>query len=189
MEAIPVGQNAHACLDANKRTYDYFFHDFPDAILERTSAKLDLTRFNTKEVVSAIPRLLQCIDFREFCLTPDRHNSTVVQLFNVTLFRNRQESRFRIRFEADRFLRGMIRVLVNDLVSLGKGELTTNRLTSMLNGNSRGHKVHLAPPQGLFLTGVRYPYLDGAAELPVCGREDWLSLCPTRQVTDCTGTR
>ena len=173
LEVIPMPQQAHACIDAESRSYDYFFHDFADVWLARTSSLFDLTDFQPQLIAKAIPHLLQHNDFREFCLTPDRHNSTTVRFTSVTFFKNRLGNRYRIRFVANRFLRGMIRVLMKDLLSIGTGELSHHKFTEMLAKNPRGQPVRLAPPEGLFLTGVSYPYIEREPDLPICGREDW----------------
>ena len=78
-------------------------------------------------------------------------------------------SRYRIRFVANRFLRGMIRLLVNDLLLIGTGQLSTEDFETMLKTGERKPHFRLAPPEGLFLTGVRYPYFDREADLPVSG--------------------
>ena len=173
LEVIPVSDKAHVCIDANSRTYDYFFHDFPDAWLSRSSSRFDLADFQPELVANVIPQLLEHSDFREFCLTPNRHNSTIVSFASVTLFRIQHNNRYRIRFVANRFLRGMIRVLVNDLMKIGTGEMSRQSFTSMLIGTPRPNPVLLAPPAGLFLTGVSYPYIEREPDLPDCGYGDW----------------
>ena len=171
LEVIPVHENAHVCLDAESRTYDYLFHDFPDAFLARSSGRFDLSKFRPEACPAICSRLPEYTDFREFCLTPDRHNSTKVKFSSVTLFQN--GDRFRIRFVADRFLRGMIRVLMHDLVLLGSGEISQQQFEAMLQGEPRSEAVKLAPPQGLFLTGVSYPYIDRQPDLSLFGTCDW----------------
>lgn len=162
-----VGEQAHVCLDATSRTYDYFLHDCCDPWLARMSSQVDLSCFKPDLCAHVFPWLQEQADFRQFCLTPDRHNSTIVDISKVTLFGNRERNRFRIRFVANRFLRGMIRVLVYDLLKIGNGELKAEQFLELLQGRDRGHKVHLAPPQGLHLTGVSYPYIERDPDLPL----------------------
>lgn len=178
LEAIPVDDNAHVCIDANRRTYDYFFHDFADPWLDRSSTQFYLADFDVQAVADLLPAMTRCNDFRHFCLTPDRHNSTSVEFFDATLFQNKAGNRLRIRFVANRFLRGMIRILMHDLVAVGTGEMAAERFLSMLAGADRGKPVQIAGPQGLYLTGVSYPYIEREAELPLCGRDDW-GIVPT----------
>lgn len=173
LEAIPVDEKAHVCLDATNRCYDYFFHDFADPWLERSSTHVDLMKFNPRSVAELLPELSRYNDYRQFCLTPDRHNSTIVEFSNATLFENKDANRFRIQFVANRFLRGMIRILMYDLILVGTGEMTTEKFVSMLGGTERGKPVQLAGPRGLYLTGVSYPYIVREPELPIIGQDDW----------------
>ncbi len=173
LEVIPVAEGAHACLDANNRTYDYFFHDFPDAWLSRTSSQVDLTKFHPKASAHLLPVLLEHTEFREFCLTPDRHNSTTVHFSSATFYQNRDGSRFRFRFVANRFLRGMVRILVNDLLMIGRNEMSPHQFHALLKTRSRQGPVRTAPPEGLYLTGVSYPYIDRPPQLPLCGQGEW----------------
>ena len=172
--ALPVPDNAQARYDATERTYDYFLHGRPDAWLDRGSGLLDLTDFAPEQVAALLPALLEHKDFRAFCKAPDRHNTTLVHFREATLFRNAAGDRYRLRFVANRFLRGMIRLLTDNLLRVGNGTLSPEAFTASLRSGRRPERFRLAPPEGLYLTGVRYPYIDAEPVLPVVGREEWL---------------
>jgi tRNA pseudouridine38-40 synthase len=176
LEIIPVADRAQTRFDATQRTYDYFLHTKPDAFLDRFSSRVDLTDFAPAAAANTLPLFLKYTDFRAFCKTPDRHNTTFVHFKEVTLYRNEAGDRFRIRFVANRFLRGMIRLLVNDLLLVGRGQLSAAAFEQMLVTKEREPHFRLAPPQGLFLTGVKYPDIDREAELPVSGEIQWTSI-------------
>lgn len=173
-EAIAVPANAQARYDATERTYDYFFHGSPDPWLERTSGLHDLTHFAPARVAQLLPRLLANDDFRALCKAPDRHNTTLVHFRQATLYRNAAGDRYRLRFVANRFLRGMIRLLVDTLIRVGNGTVSADQFQHAISSGKRLEHFYLAPPEGLFLTGVRYDYLDRAAVLPVTAGEDWV---------------
>lgn len=179
LEIYPVSDKAQTRYDATERTYDYFFHTYPDAFVERGSSRVHLTDFAPRNatgptaMASVLPLLLKYTDYRAFCKTPDRHNTTIVYFKQATLYRNAAGNRFRIRFVANRFLRGMIRLLVNDLLLVGQGKVSVEQFTAMLETGERTPHFRLAPPEGLFLTGVRYPYLEREAELPAGGEIVW----------------
>lgn len=178
LEVIPVSDKAQARYDATSRTYDYFFHARPDAFLDRFSAQLDLSNFAPAVSAQALPLLLQYQDFRAFCKTPDRHNTTICHFKEVALYQNAAADRFRLRFVANRFLRGMIRLLANDLIRLGKKRLSPVNFEKMLKNQERAPHFQLAPPEGLFLSGVTYPYFERAADLPPTGQINWLPVPP-----------
>jgi tRNA pseudouridine38-40 synthase len=175
-EAIPVPANAQARYDATGRTYDYFFHAAPDALLDRYSGLYDLSGFDPARVVAALDILLTHEDFRAFCKAPDRHNTTIVNFREATLYRNAAGDRYRLRFAANRFLRGMIRLLVDTLVRVGRGEISPEAFAAALHSGERLPHFYLAPAEGLYLTGVRYPYVDRDPVLPVTGREAWITV-------------
>ncbi|MEM9260918.1 MAG: tRNA pseudouridine(38-40) synthase TruA, partial [Bacteroidota bacterium] len=137
LEILPVSDNAQARYDATARTYDYFFHAHPDAFLDRFSSQLDLTDFAPALCAQMLPLLGQYQDFRAFCKTPDRHNTTICHFTEVTLYQNELGDRFRLRFVANRFLRGMIRLLSNDLIQLGKRKLSPEAFEKMLKSQER----------------------------------------------------
>lgn len=178
LEVLKVNDKAQARFDATSRTYDYFFHNEhakADPFQQRASATFDLSAFSTKPCLAALKLLLQYKDFRAFCKTPDRHNTTIVNFTEASLFQNAEATRYRFRFKANRFLRGMIRLLVNDLMMVSKGKLSLEDFEQMLKSGERTPHFRLAPPEGLFLTGVEYPYIDRGAVLPVSGREEeWI---------------
>lgn len=177
-EAIPVPPNAQARYDATERTYDYFFHAAPDPWLQRTSSLLDLSGFRAERLAEALPLLLAYDDFHALCKAPDRHNTTIVHFRQATLYRNATGGRYRLRFVANRFLRGMIRLLVETLVRVGKGQLMVEDFAQALRSGERLPHFRLAPPEGLFLTGVRYPYLDRDPILPPSAGERWMVVGP-----------
>jgi tRNA pseudouridine38-40 synthase len=169
-----VPDNAQARFDATERTYDYFIHGNPDAWLDRASGQFDLKNFAPARVARALPTLLNHQDFRALCIAPDRHNTTIVHFREASLFQNAAGDRFRLRFVANRFLRGMIRLLVHHLVQIGNGTMTAEEFAGTIKSKTRSQHFRQAPPEGLYLTGVRYPYLDQEAQLPPIGGLIWM---------------
>jgi len=62
----------------------------------------------------------------------------------------------RLRVEADRFLHHMVRYLVSTMVDEATGRREPGELEAMLAGDDSPRPPSPAPPQGLYLTGVRY---------------------------------
>ncbi|WP_168797595.1 tRNA pseudouridine synthase A [Neolewinella litorea] len=150
--AWPVDSGAHVRYDATSRTYDYYFHTRADPFLAPVSSYLDLPDLDTWAIEMALRPLTGQYDFRAFCLTPDRHNTTTCDLREASLHEE-GEGRYRFRFVADRFLRGMIRILVYQLLRVGKGEIPPDELEVALESGER-ISVGQAAPEGLFLSRV-----------------------------------
>ena len=172
-QCIPVHAKAHARFDATERTYDFFFHSKPDAFLQRFSSLLPLPNFAPARCAQLIQHLVGEHDFRAFCKTPDRHNTTVCTVKDIRMYADPSGERYRFRFVANRFLRGMIRLLAHDLIRVGLGVHEPAGIRRALSTGKRQDGFRLAPPEGLFLTGVRYPYIDHPPTLPVIHRVAW----------------
>jgi tRNA pseudouridine38-40 synthase len=57
---------------------------------------------------------------------------------------------------ANRFLRGMVRAIVGTLLDVGSGKTTLKEFQSILHSKDRKKAGANVPPQGLFLTSVKY---------------------------------
>jgi tRNA pseudouridine38-40 synthase len=149
-----VGDRAHSRYDAVARTYDYRIHSRPDPLLAVTSSEYAIAGYDFTRMREALAVLTGPHDFRAFCLTPDRHNTTTCELYEASLHEE-GEGRYRFRFVANRFLRGMIRILVFQLLRAGAGEIGPEDFAEALrNGERLG--TGQARPEGLVLSGVRF---------------------------------
>ncbi len=156
-EIIPVDDKAHAQFHATERTYDYHIHTQKMPFLSDASTlyeeKLDLEKM--KIAAAMLPNYK---DFYAFCKTPDKHNHTVCYIKSVELL-SHENDRIQFRITSNRFLRGMIRIIVDRLVEVGKGNWSVEKFEYHLNSKERPQFTNFAPPQGLFLSGVKYPFL------------------------------
>ena len=149
-----VAPTAHVRYDAQARTYDYHLHTRADPFLALLSSYYDLPDLDVERTEAALHVLTGYHDFRAFCITPDRHNTTTCDLREASLHVE-GPGRYRFRFVADRFLRGMIRILVHQLLRVSAGEVTVEEVASALESGER-LGVGQARPEGLFLSGVVY---------------------------------
>jgi tRNA pseudouridine38-40 synthase len=58
---------------------------------------------------------------------------------------------------ANRFLRGMVRAIVGTLLDVGTGKLSLKQFQEILKSRDRKKAGMNAPPEGLYLTQVKYP--------------------------------
>ena len=149
-----VASNAHVRYDATERTYDYYLHCNADPFLAPVSSLYNIEGYDLPGMHQALAGLTGRYDFRAFCLTPDRHNTTTCDLREASLHED-GPGRYRFRFVADRFLRGMIRILVFQLLRVGAGEIGPADIEQALV-TGRRLSVGQAWPEGLFLSGVGY---------------------------------
>jgi tRNA pseudouridine38-40 synthase len=59
---------------------------------------------------------------------------------------------------ANRFLRGMVRLIVGTCIQVGMGNITVEDVKKALEMQTTLPKALSVPPDGLFLTRVVYPY-------------------------------
>ncbi|WP_225029711.1 tRNA pseudouridine(38-40) synthase TruA [Xinfangfangia pollutisoli] len=64
---------------------------------------------------------------------------------------------YRLRFRARSFLHNQVRSMVGTLERVGAGAWSAEDVTAALNARDRAACGPVAPPQGLYLTGVGYP--------------------------------
>ena len=156
-EVINVAPNAHARYDVVNRTYAYIIHHTHDPF--RTNRSWYIPSFLDLDKMSKMAEIIRCTnDFSWACRSPDKHNTTNCNLQKIEI--RLEKNKTIIRFTADRFLRSMIRILVYDLVSVGQSKIEINEITNLIQNKSFRDYIRLAPPEGLYLSKVLYPYIN-----------------------------
>ncbi|MFT4899216.1 MAG: tRNA pseudouridine38-40 synthase [Flavobacteriales bacterium] len=161
-EVIPVTDTQHARYDAKSRTYDYFIHLNPDPVLTNYSSFYPLEGLNFEAMQTAAAILPLHENYRAMCKQPDKHNHTLCKISFAKLYVNPEQSRLRLNISANRFLRGMIRLIVDFLLQVGKGEMTIEQFEEILTDQPNNHLIKPALPNGLYLSKIEYPYLNTA---------------------------
>ena len=166
-EIIPVPEKAHARYDAISRTYDYFIHRYPDPFLQGSSALYEMKDVDMRAMAAGLALLPQYQDYAQLCKKPEQHNTTLCTVSQAQLFVANDQQLLRVRISANRFLMGMIRMLMHELLLVGQGQLDLETFRSYLAGKSGPQQRRLAYPQGLFLSRVVYPDLDVPVKTPL----------------------
>jgi tRNA pseudouridine38-40 synthase len=154
-DAIEVGGDFSARFSATSRTYMY-------AILNRREPSSLLARYawhvrkplDIEAMQAAGEHLLGERDFRSFCALPESGRTTRTVL---SLGIERIGDIVRVDVVADAFLRHMVRAIVGTLVECGHGRRGPASVEAILVARDRATAGVNAPPQGLYLAGVRYP--------------------------------
>ena len=159
-DVTEVDRNVHAQHDAIERTYTYRVHTAKNAFLSELSAfytgeNLEVARMKTAAELAAAHR-----DFRFLCKQPGLYKSTICEIAAAGWTEEGQGSRISFRISADRFLKGMVRILVGNMLETGYGRLSLDEFQDCLHGRRKVTIAHMAYPQGLYLSGVKYPFLD-----------------------------
>jgi tRNA pseudouridine38-40 synthase len=143
---------AHCRFDAVSREYAYHIHRSKDPFLRSTSLfypyKLDLRLMHEAAGLVLIQK-----NFFAFAKT-----NTQVKNFNCDILVSNWEEKgdgLIFHIEANRFLRGMVRLLTASLLKLGRHKLSMEEFSELMKGERKcGFSV---PAHGLFLREVKYP--------------------------------
>lgn len=152
-----VAPDAHARFDAVRRSYEYHI------VLDKNPFGEDTTwhfpffdKLDLENVQSAAALLLQYKEFQPFC-----KSNTDVHTMECTLFRSEwvfdeKARRLVFHISANRFLRGMVRLIVGMCLNVGLGKVSIDEVRQALEQQSLLKKSWSVPPNGLFLTEVLY---------------------------------
>ena len=157
---IKVHRGAHAQKDVLLRSYDYFIHLYKDPLLFHASSYYDLKKLDFNKMNDACQIILENKDFRSLCKRPDLYKTTFCELREMKIFINNDTSRIRFRVSSNRFLQGMVRLMVGRLLQIGRGKLSLDSFSEILSSGQEIPSKLAAFPQGLYLSKVSYPYLD-----------------------------
>ncbi len=160
---VPVAPTANAQLDVLARTYDYYIHLKDDPFLNELSSFYLIDNPALSDMQATTKLLTQYQDFRSFCKKPDLYSHTLCKVTFAELTIYPDNSRLRLRITANRFLRSMIRMIVGNLIKVGKREISLNDFENKLKQPKLTTHPVFAYPQGLYLSKVVYPYLERAS--------------------------
>jgi tRNA pseudouridine38-40 synthase len=163
-DVFPMEGQPHARLDATTRTYDYFIHTYKDPFLSHVSALYAEPSLKMVNMSRAVALLTRYNNYASFCKNAAMHRTTICQVDKAALYTNEKGNRIRFHISANRFLRGMVRIIANKLVQIGKDEMSIEEFERYLSALETPATIIPAPPEGLFLSKVTYPFLDVEAK-------------------------
>ena len=181
----PMHDKAHTRFDATERSYEYFIHFNKSPFINKYSFYQGFYKINWEPVIEAAEFIKTIEDFTSLCLPSVDFKTNICKLTRVQwevlpshnyvlkpfdervpakplqnpfVFNDGELLRFTI--SGNRFLRGMVRKIVGTLMTIGKGKLTVEEFREIVL-QKKDFRIHyLAPPNGLFLSKIKYPYFD-----------------------------
>ncbi len=155
-DIILVDQAAHARFDAILRTYEYHMHFFLDPFYAELSTYYISRDLDTKSMEEACLIICQNTSFHHFCKTPLKNNHTECRIKECNITFSEDKGKALLRISANRFLKSMVRVLVNDLIEIGSGKLSTTNFEQLFTTQRPRQISKIAHPQGLYLSEIIY---------------------------------
>jgi len=155
-----------ARFSALERTYVYAIYNRrePCALLARHAYHV-WTPLDDEAMREAAAAMLGEHDFRSFCGVLPESGPTIRTVRRLEI--ERRGDVLRIEICADGFLHRMVRTIVGTLVECGAGRRDPASIEAVIASRARAAAGLTAPPQGLYLAGVRYPGYDSYREPPL----------------------
>ena len=147
----------HSRYSAKSKSYEY-------RILNTKDIDIFLNRYvwHIKDDLS-FPEMRKCLsciigrhDFSAFRSTGTGNVNPEREIYRAELSDIQEDGTARFIFEAEGFLKHMVRNIVGTIVDAGKGKITSSEFQRILESKDRKSAGYKAPPQGLFLTMVNY---------------------------------
>jgi tRNA pseudouridine38-40 synthase len=155
-----VDDSSHARFSATGRTYNYFIHTSKDPFLANISAYYPKEAFDIDLMKKAASMLTNFEDYRALSKNTPDGKSTICKVTSANLYADEYRGCFRFEISSNRFLSGMIRIIVHKLLMIGRHALSVNEFESYLISKQKPPINKLAFPQGLHLTKVTYLFMD-----------------------------
>lgn len=167
LRSIPVQPEAHARFDAYSRSYRYALS------FQKNPFELDTCYFypyqqkpDPERMQQAAALLLEYTEFYPFCKSDHDAKTLHCALSTCTWTFDATGSRAELEITSNRFLRGMVRLIVGMCLQVGIGKISLEEVREALEHQNRLKKSVSAPPQGLFLTDIRYPFFNSDQHAP-----------------------
>lgn len=145
----------HARYDAIERGYRYYMHFQKNPFLQQTSFFFNhYTPLDKIAMQSAAAILLNYESFLPFCKTgSDNHHFRCKLTVSEWSF---TENDAVYTIKANRFLRGMVRLITGACLNAGLGKLSLDEIISSLENQTPLPIQWSVPPEGLFLESILY---------------------------------
>lgn len=150
-----VEPNAHARFDAIQRSYIYKIHFTKDPFAFPYSFQFTFAPLNFEKMNEAAAILKQYNDFEIFCKSGGNNKTTLCNITQANWIHNSNTAQFYIT--ANRFLRGMVRLIVGAMLNVGIGSISVSDFEQAILRKNKFKINKSAPAKGLYLSEVLYP--------------------------------
>ena len=155
-EAEYVPLDFHARYNAKSKVYEYrIYNEKLQSPFLRNYAWHISRLLDLKAMEECLEIIKGAHDFSSFSSTGDAKIDPVRTIIQAKL-RIQKDNLLRFNFEANGFLRHMVRNIMGTIVKAGLGEISVDRFCEILESRDRQKVGAKAPPGGLYLKNVRY---------------------------------
>jgi len=156
LELTPVEKKFHARFQARSKIYEYRIYNrsIPPALGRQYGWHIGQP-LRWKPIKKCLAMLEGSHDFSSFQAAGSKVRNTERVVF-TTEITSADKNTWVITVEANGFLRHMMRNIVGTLVDVGRGKLTEDGFSKVLDARDRKQAGMTAPARGLCLVEVRY---------------------------------
>lgn len=157
---IEVDKDSHARFDAIERSYTYHITKFKDPFRYDLAWHFPFYDRLDLEQLSAVSSLLMYYsEFAPFCKTNSDAKTMKCKLIKAEWILSKDGNELTFIISADRFLRGMVRLIVGACINAGLRKISIEEIQMALDEQRPINKNWSVPAHGLYLTSVKYPYI------------------------------
>ncbi|MBK8388095.1 MAG: tRNA pseudouridine(38-40) synthase TruA [Saprospiraceae bacterium] len=157
---FPVAENAHTRFDATERSYIYRLRIEPDPFDVKYSWFYRFPPIDIDVMNEAVGVLLNYEDFFPFCKMGSDVKTYKCTVSKAEWTYNYEDRCYEFRITSNRFLRGMIRLIVGMTMFVQKGKLSVQEVVDVMESQGRLRLEYSVPAQGLCLYDIKYPYVN-----------------------------
>jgi tRNA pseudouridine38-40 synthase len=159
-DLIEVAADAHTRFDAFRRAYQYHIDGKKNPFRHELSTFVyNFDELDVEKMQNAAKLIADYQHFMPFCKSNHDAKTLFCEIYRSEWEWNVEEKTAIYHIAANRFLRGMVRLIVGMCLQVGAGKLTIEDVKYALDNQVLLKRSSSAEPQGLFLTEVKYPYL------------------------------
>ncbi|MGD9158258.1 MAG: tRNA pseudouridine(38-40) synthase TruA [Desulfobacteraceae bacterium] len=147
----------HSRYSAKSKSYEYRILNTRDIdIFSRRYAWHIREELDFKEMRKCLVLIIGKHDFSAFRSSGTSNINPVREILRAELSEIHEDGNAYFFFEAEGFLKHMVRNIVGTIADAGKGRITVSDFKNILESQDRERAGYKAPPHGLFLTMVKY---------------------------------
>lgn len=156
---IPVDDESHARYNASERRYFYSLHTVKNPYLLKHSFYYSYKKELDLDKIMRLGKFIKSQDsFQTLCKT-DGGNKTFICHINELKWHQVKEYKWILEVSSDRFLRGMIRLMVGMFLNFERSKLTFEEIEKAFQNREKLPINWSVPPHGLFLQQIKYPFI------------------------------
>lgn len=153
-----VPAEAHARFNACQRSYEYHLSFRKNPFTEHFAYFYPYAQQpDPQRMQSAAALLLNYKEFTPFCKSNHDAKTMLCDLRRAEWIFDPNGNGAVFHITSNRFLRGMVRLIVGMCLGVGTGQIELAEVQEALDLQSRLRKAISAPPEGLYLGGILYP--------------------------------